>query len=192
MTILILSWQVQSQEANAILSQYFAVQVDDRIFLRWTITAGNTCEDTRIERSIDGFSYERIGLIGGICGSPDQSVTYEFSDTLPMPNQLVYYRLYLGQYGFTSPQTVEFIQYNDQGFLLAPNPFRDQTRLTFENKLGEEHTLVIIDIQGHIVSEMISSGNTFIIPRGNLRSGTFYFKVSRGGQAIFDGRLLIL
>lgn len=190
--LLIMALVSKAQEADVILSQFFAVQVDDRVFMRWTITAGYTCEDTRIERSENGSVYERIGLIGGICGSPDQPVTYEFSDTVPLPNRPVYYRLYLGQYGFSSAQYVEFVRYNDRGFLLAPNPFRDQTRITFQNKFNEDHSLEIIDLKGSVVAELFSSGDSFHVPRGNLGPGAFYFRVSRSGQVLFDGRLVVL
>jgi hypothetical protein len=192
LTFTLASFVTAAQEADFILSDFFAVQVEERVYMRWTIIQGNTCEDTYIERSEDGASYERIGLIGGICGSPDQSITYDFNDVEPLPNRPVHYRLYLGQFGFSSPRTVEFVQYNDQGFLLAPNPFREQARLTFENQFNEEHSLVIIDLQGRVVAELINSDDSFDIFRGNLRAGAYYFIVSRNGQVIFDGRLMVL
>lgn len=180
-----------SQEADVILSQFFAVQLDETVFLRWTISAGNTCEDTHIERSSDGISYERIGLIGGICGSPDQSITYEHRDTLPLPNRLSYYRLYLGQYGFTSPQAVEFIQYNDQGFLMAPNPFTDKARLAFENTTGEEHTLLLANALGKLISESRTTNSEFIIQRDGLSAGIYFYKVLKSGIVIYSGKIIV-
>jgi hypothetical protein len=113
-----------SQQADAVLSKFFATPLDETVFLRWTITAGNTCEDTDIERSSDGISYERVGLIGGICGSPDQSITYEFTDTLPLFNRTAYYRLKLGYYGYSSPQTVKINRFNESGYLISAQSFQ--------------------------------------------------------------------
>jgi len=186
------SFVTAAQEADFILSDFFAVQVEERVYMRWTIIQGNTCEDTYIERSEDGASYERIGLIGGICGSPDQSVTYDFNDLEPLPNRPVQYRLYLGQFGFSSPRTVEFVQYNDQGFLLAPNPFSDFAKLSFENKFNEEYTLFIIDPQGRVVFDAITTGSMFIIRRENLGAGVYYFRVSRQGKINFEGKFLVI
>ena len=119
-----------AQDADAVLSKFFAVQVEETVFMRWTISAGNTCEDTHIERSSDGITYEQVGLIGGICGSPDEAITFEFTDSIPLVNRTLYYRLLLGYFGYTSPKVVEYRLYNDQGFLLAPNPFSDFTSTT--------------------------------------------------------------
>lgn len=180
-----------AQYADAVLSKFFAVQLDETVFLRWTISAGNTCEDTRIERSADGISYERIGLIGGICGSPDQSITYEFTDTLPLVNKTAYYRIELGYYGYSSPQIVTFTRYNEQGFLLAPNPFSDFTRLAFDNNTGEEYTLIITDMQGRILEEMTTLKDQFIIQGKNFTSGVYFFQVSGMSRILYTGKLII-
>lgn len=180
-----------SQQADEVLSKFFAVQLEETVFMRWTISAGNTCEDTHIERSADGISYERIGLIGGICGSPDQSVTYDFTDSVPLINRVSYYRLELGFYGYSSPQIVEIIKYNEQGFLLAPNPFSEYTRLAFENPLKKKYVLIIAEMQGKIVAEMSTTNDEFIIYRNNLSSGQYNFRIFESGKPAFEGKLVI-
>ena len=181
-----------AQQADAVLSKFFAVQLEETVFMRWTISQGNSCDDTHIERSADGISYERIGLIGGICGSPDQSITYEYTDSLPLVNQISYYRLVLGQYGYSSPRVVEFIRYNEKGFLLAPNPFSDYARLAFDNPLKKKYQLVVSDMQGKIVAEMNTNGKEFILYRNSLASGLFYFRILQSGKIEFDGKIVIL
>jgi hypothetical protein len=179
-----------SQTADSVLSKFFAVQVEETVFMRWTISAGNTCEDTHIERSADGIIYEQVGLIGGICGSPDEAMTFEFTDSSPLVNQTSYYRLMLGYFGYTSPKVVEFRRYNDQGFLLAPNPFSDFTRLAFKNEEYEEHKLIISDMNGRIVQEMMTTGDEFIIRRIDLGTGVYIFRVQKTGEVIFSGRIV--
>ena len=181
----------RSQSADEVLSKFFAVQLDETVFMRWTITAGNTCEDTHIERSADGTNYERIGLIGGICGSPEQSITYEFTDTEPLVNQAAYYRLLLGFYGYSSPQVVEFIRLNEQDYLLAPNPFSEFTRLVFENDEDEEYNLIISDMQGRIMQEMTTTGDEFIIPGLDWNSGLYFFRVFSQDKVLYNGKLLV-
>jgi hypothetical protein len=179
-----------SQQADVALSKFFAVQVDETVFLRWTITAGNTCEDTYVERSADGMSYERIGLIGGICGSPDQAMTYEFTDTLPLYNRVSYYRLELGFLGYSSPKQVEIIRYNDQGFFLGPNPFNDQARLAFVNEDGQEYRLLLSNSQGITIRELTTSDDEFIISGIGLASGLYIFRLFMEEKIIHSGKLI--
>ncbi len=169
-----------AQEADAALTRFFAVQVEETVFLRWTMGAGNTCEGTYVERSADGISYERIGLIGGICGSPDQEITFEYTDTVPLVNQTAYYRLLLGYFGYTSPKTVEFVRYNDRGYFIGPNPFSDFTRIAFENDDDEEYRLLVSDMQGRIVLEMMTTGNEFLIRREELGAGIYAVHLFNG------------
>lgn len=189
---LLLAFISPAQSADEVLSKFFVVQLEENVFMRWTISQGNSCDDTHIERSADGISFERIGLIGGICGSPYESITYEYSDSIPLVNQLAYYRLELGQYGYSSPKTVEFIRYNEQGLLLAPNPFRDFTRLAFENPLKKEYQLIISDMHGEIVAEIITTDEDFILQRNNLSSGLYYFRILQSGKIEFKGKIVIL
>lgn len=179
-----------SQQADAFLSKFFAVQVGETVLLRWTMSAGFTCEDTYIERSSDGIIYERIGLIGGICGSPDTEITFEFTDSIPLVNQVAYYRLILGYLGYTSPKTVEFSQYNDEGFFLGPNPFSDKSTLSFANDEREEHTLMITNLKGKVISEMKTTSDEFIILGSDLAAGVYYFKVIKGINFLFGGKII--
>jgi hypothetical protein len=184
--------KLYSQEADFILSKFFAVQVDDQVLLRWTIEKGNTCEDTYVERSLDGIYFERIGLIGGICGSPDASITYDFYDSMPFLNRDNYYRLMLGQYGFTSIKSVEFINYSDKGFILGPNPFNDFTTFRFENEKNEEFTIIISDIMGRKLYQSSTTSGEIVIRRNELGSGLFPYRLLKTGIIISEGKLLAL
>jgi hypothetical protein len=179
-----------SQQADTFLSKFLVAPIDETVFLRWTITAGNTCEDTYIERSSDGISYERIGLIGGICGSPDQAMTYEFTDTMPLFNRLAYYRLELGYFGYSSPRQIELIRYNEKGFLLSPNPFSDKLRMAFDNGDNQEYTLVMIDTQGKITREMSTTDNEFMVTGTDLSAGIYFYKVFTRGQLRYSGKII--
>lgn len=188
---LFLSLAAPAQEADVILSQFIATPLEETVFLRWTITAGNTCQDTYVERSErpDG-GFQRIGLIGGICGSPSESITYDFRDTMPMPNRTVYYRLQLGDWGFTSAKAVEYIQYNAQGYVLAPNPFRESTRLIYENPDQNEYRLVIMDAKGTIVQEIRDETGDMIVSGINLSSGMYHFRMMSEEKLMFSGKMI--
>lgn len=175
--ILTLPFSPAGQTADEVLSRYFVTELEGNVFMRWTITAGNTCEDTYIERSADGIAFERIGLIAGICGSPDASITFEFTDTVPVYNQISYYRLMLGYFGYTKPLAIEVKKFNDEGFFAGPNPFRDFTRIAFRNDDNEEYRLLVCDMQGRSVLQMLTNGNEFIIRREELGSGIYVVRL---------------
>lgn len=180
------------QEADFILSKFLATQVEDKVLIRWTITAGNTCQDTYVERSEDGIAFDRIGLIGGICGSPEASITYDYYDTMPLLNRLNYYRLKLGQYGFTSVKAVKYLRFSEKGFFVAPNPMTDQTSILFDNPDNREHRLTIIDLQGRIVLEKVTNSNIFNIHRQQMPAGIYIYKVSLQEGPLFIGKLMVL
>ncbi|MBP6873021.1 MAG: T9SS type A sorting domain-containing protein [Bacteroidales bacterium] len=188
--ILTLPFSPAGQTADEVLSRYFATELDGNVFMRWTITAGNTCEDTYIERSADGIAFERIGLIAGICGSPDASITFEFTDTVPVYNQVSYYRLMLGYFGYTTPLAIEVKKFNDEGFFAGPNPFRDFTRIAFRNDDNEEYRLLVCDMQGRKVLEMVTTGDKFIIRREELGSGIYIVKMIKENVTLNHFKLI--
>ena len=179
-----------AQEADPYLSKIFVAQVDETVYMRWTITAGNTCDDTYIERSEDGVTFERIGVIGGICGSPDQAITYDFTDTLPLPNRISYYRLQLGFLGYSSPESLEFIRFNEENYFLGPNPFNDFTRIYFNNDENNESRLILYDINGRLIMEKTTSGQDFIIRREDIESGNYVFRLITGDHNTISGKII--
>jgi hypothetical protein len=178
------------QTADDILSKFFAVQQDDEVLLRWTIIAGNTCEDTYVERSLDGIQYERIGLISGVCGSPDQSVTYDFYDTMPAPNRINHYRLELGLYGYTQPQSTEFIVLNDLGYSIQPNPMSQMTTIIFRNPAEEEFRFLLFDMNGKSVMDFITYEDRITLYREEFNSGVYVFKLESEATKI-RGKIVV-
>lgn len=83
------------------LNTFSATETNGQVYLNWIIASGNTCDGVRVYRSADGIEYNQIGDIGGICGSPYSAVSYEFWDTMPLLNRISYYKLELGNLGFS-------------------------------------------------------------------------------------------
>jgi len=166
------------------------VQQDAKVLIRWTIQAGNTCEDTHIERSADGISWERIGLIGGICGSPDQSVTYDFYDPLPLRNQVNHYRLELGFYGYSSPVQAEFLALPASGYLIMPHPVVSRSTLIFGNIEKHGYVFSLFDMTGKKVMELTATGNRIILDKQTLGSGMYLFRL-QGNQGSLTGKVIV-
>ncbi|MBU2649391.1 MAG: T9SS type A sorting domain-containing protein [Bacteroidetes bacterium] len=181
-----------SQEADQFLSGFFAVQNDEGIFLRWTIQAGNTCDGTRIQRFKEGTGFENIGEIPGVCGSPDISVSYDFTDNEPLPNKTNIYRLEMGALGNSSPITIDYYILGETGYLLQPNPVYGRSVLTFENPQNENAVLLLFDVSGRRVLELETQDNQFILEREWLKNGFYLFNIFIEGQSIVSGKVVVM
>ena len=190
--VLIAGTQLRAQDADQFLDDFLAVQIDDHVYLRWTISAGNTCSGPRIEHSSDGIAFKKIGEIPGVCGSPDVSVTYDFTDSVPLPNRRNYYRLEMGVLGLSSPAMVEVVFLNEDGYSVQPNPVTAQSRFVFENEDGEEHEFCLIDTYGRQVMNVITSDDHLTIDRQLLSPGTYVFKLILDGQVRAIGKLMVI
>jgi hypothetical protein len=81
------------------------------LVISWTLATGKTCNGIRILRSnkpTEGFL--EIGYLGGICGSIDDTVSYDFIDSSPQLNQNQFYALDLSELGF-SDTLMAFVSY---------------------------------------------------------------------------------
>ncbi len=181
-----------SQQADQYLNSFFAVQQDNNVFIRWTISAGNTCDGTRIERSDNGESFEKIGEIPGVCGSPDQSVTYDYTDTAASYNKVLYYRLEMGILGYSSPFSVEVIRLNEEGYSVNPNPVVNISTLIFDNPDNESHEIQILNIKGETVLNEVTTSDRVKIERNLLSAGAYIFKILKGNQLKARGKLIVL
>jgi len=130
--------------------------VEDQIRLNWAIYGGNTCEGTLIQRSGDGLSFETIGEIAGICGSPDVDVPYVFYDERPLTNRVNYYRLELGSQGYTTILPVEYVVFNNNGYHLSLDPDTRSVVIQFNNDTKADTRFGFYTTNG----KLIHSGQT--------------------------------
>lgn len=184
--------RIYSQEADPFLSGFFAVQQDDGVFIRWTIKAGNTCDGTRIQRFTEDVGYVNIGEIPGVCGNPDVSVSYDFTDSNPEKNKINRYRLEMGILGNSSPVAIEFLVLNDEGYSIQPNPVKGRSRLLFDNPENVETTLLVSDMSGRMVWQSETSNNYFFIDSNILGSGMFVFTLKNDNSGYTKGKILVI
>ncbi|MFC2107150.1 T9SS type A sorting domain-containing protein [Bacteroidota bacterium] len=189
---LLIPFSVIAQNADEFLSEFLAVKQNNTVYLRWTIKAGNTCVGTRIQKSLDNQSFDLMGEISGVCGSPDKPVSYEIYDSLPAIGKTNYYRLEMGPLGLSDPISIDFILFNSNGYSVQPNPLVNSSKLYFENPRNEIHTIYLINQNGKKASELRSNSNFILIQRNSLRSGLYIFKIMKEGVFISSGKLMVL
>ncbi|PKP50117.1 MAG: hypothetical protein CVT92_14700 [Bacteroidetes bacterium HGW-Bacteroidetes-1] len=179
-------------QETTILDNFTINKNGGKIYLNWVITSGNTCDGTIIYRSDDMINFTQIGHISGICGSSYSPVPYDFIDENPLKNQRNYYRLELGNNGFSEIVSLESIDFENKGYQVRPNPVITHAKIYFENKELENHQLKLYNQSGFLVSVASSSNNYFEVNAINLQNGIYIFTIFKAGKlAVIKGRLLI-
>jgi len=183
--ILFLVIILQNHLAGQVTLDYFEANEEDQsIFLKWAVTEGQTCNGITITRSSDGFFFQEIGRIEGVCGSPDVSVPYSFIDESPLKNQLNFYKLELGISDFSEVISIEYNEKNEEGYQIRPNPVKDFTTIYFDNPNFDEVSLLIFDSFGRQVDQYTSKSSFIEIEATGLSFGMFFFILKKPDETI--------
>jgi hypothetical protein len=138
------------------------------------------------------MSFEEIGEIPGVCGSPSQSISYDFIDETPFRNRTNYYRLEMGALGYTSVVAVDFIILNAEGYSLQPNPVTTTAQLLFFNPDNQDARICIFDSQGRQVMEFRTREDEITIDSNLLGSGNYVFKILIENSSRLVGKLVVI
>lgn len=135
---------------------YFDVEeVEQKANLVWETESEVNNDYFEVQRSTDGFKFERLGIVEG-SGTTSFSNSYNFVDENPYRG-VSYYRLkqvdFDGQYEYTDTKSFEL--YAHSNILLAPNPVSSFDQLTVDvSQFGfdaEEVTVKLVMADGRIV-----------------------------------------
>jgi len=172
------------------LSQFTAFQQGSSIQLSFTFKGGNTCLGTDIQRAPDSIHFTTIGSIAGICVSTDKEENYTFEDKMPLVNQQNYYRLILGQLGYSESISVHYLDYNDD-VLIFPNPVTESTLLYFPNEKNELITVKIFDISGIPQSVSTTRNASISIGTIDISSGIYQVTVEQEGNVRYQKKIVV-
>jgi hypothetical protein len=177
-----------SQDVHPIVKDFFAEQRDETVYLQWTIKEGQTCNDIYIERSENNVHFERIGLIAGVCGSSDADVVYSYTDSIPIPNQINYYRLEMGTQGFTSVLSINTHITGQKPFRILGNPVKTQLKIIFDS--AGTKTLTIFGVSGKKMMSKEFSGKEASVDIEGLPSGIYLFNYTEG-NSVNSGKFVV-
>lgn len=188
-TFTLLSTAVKAQ-AKTILDYYEANQNQNSILLKWAISKGSTCNGINITRSSDSLYFETIGRIEGVCGSPDFQQPYSFVDESPLKNQMNYYKLELGINEFSEIISLYYLEKNEVGYQIIPQPMHNQGRIYFDNSDRQRWDLSVFNMNGQLIYQSSTKENYFDIETSRFSSGMLFFQLSSNDEQI-KGKLLI-
>ncbi|MBK6988850.1 MAG: T9SS type A sorting domain-containing protein [Bacteroidetes bacterium] len=179
-------------QTHPILSRFIVSEINGRAFLSWSIIAGSTCDGIQIYRSVDSANFSRIGEIAGVCGSVSFEEPYDFTDNDPIKNSINYYRLDLGNQGFSQIVSVEIIDIESFGYQIRPHPAITEAKIYFDNSTLKEYQLTIYTINGIEVFSTATKEDFFQLNTSLLQSGLYLFAISISGNLpSVKGKLLV-
>jgi Secretion system C-terminal sorting domain len=179
-----------AQTLDTILKSFTATLVSDKVVLNWLIKGGNSCNGIAIYRSTDGFIFNEIGDIAGICGGTVEDAPYQFIDVSPFKNKFNYYKIELGNYGFSKILSVQYINISEKGYLITPNPINNQFTIYFKNPESKNLQFELFNTKGDVVkSENINKKDYIEYKSFDSPSGIYFFKVS-GKEYLIQGKFV--
>lgn len=177
-------------QPHTLLLDFSGYQQENQLVLRWTFRSGSLCEGTRIERSTDGLTFNLIGEIPGICGSPGSAFTYTYIDSFPNVNSVNHYRLELGNFGYTTTISAEFIKASNSGFVVMSNN-AGQTDILFQNSPGRKASVIIYNNLGKRVMELDGTGRRIALPQGKLSAGVYLLLLNFSDNTSVSGNFIM-
>lgn len=167
-----------SAQLHPILGKFYATEFSGKVYLNWQIISGSTCNGIRIYRSIDAKEFSDIGYIPGVCGNASSPQNYDFIDSNAVKNKINYYRLELGNLGFTELVSLTLVDLQTKGTQIRPNPINGKGKIFFDNILNQEHHLLIYNSQGSLVDSISSLDNYFSLNAESFDTGIYFFTIT--------------
>ncbi len=187
--LLVCSSGVKAQ--TNIVGSFKGNQLDQTVYLAFTIIAGQTCSGINIERSADSLNFVTIGDIAGVCGSISAPVDYNYNDSFPINNAYNYYRLAPGNSDWSEVIKVFFKAKSKSEFVVSPNPFRSTASINFQNPGRKTVQWVLYDINGKHTAAGVVKDDSFILSRNNLYSGMYFLHLTIDNQDFQKAKLII-
>jgi hypothetical protein len=187
---MIISFANAQEEYNQYVKNLKATAVDGKVYLSWTTKAGFTCTDIHIEVSNDSLgTYEKRGTYFGICGDASER-DYSYILNNPIPNKLNYIKLQLGNIGKSHIISV-FVLNLQESILVLPHPVTKNSSLYFYNNLKEQVQIDFYNLQGELVSSILTQNNQISLASAALPKGMVIYQIATDNKILHRGRLMV-
>ena len=149
----------------------------NRVRLRWKTVAEVNTKGFELQRSSDGYSFQKIGFIPSKSSTKEETL-YEVIDDNPMPQNYYRYKQ-IDLDGNFSYSDIVFIKVRKYDFKLAPNPVSGgQITCTLTLSKPEQAHFIIYDMNGRSVQSIelgyLTEGDHTIPIDLSLTSGIYF------------------
>jgi len=155
-------------------------QAKNKVALTWDIEKKNDVNDFFIERSEDGFSFDRIGTAEMLLDH-NNILSYKWVDKNPLPT-IAYYRLVSmsSNKDFSYSNIIATYCESVNEITISPNPFRDIFTIQLPFEASYPNTIEVLDYTGKKVYSLVIKDQTQFVEilLGNkYPSGTYFVKI---------------
>ena len=170
------------------LTTFTATAQSASVLVQWQTAKEVDNDYFRVERSLDGETFETIGMVQGN-GTTDATTDYRFVDEAPATG-INYYRLTQTDYDGTSETfAVRSVTMGGAATVdVFPNPVLDAATVRFGQELTDAE-LLLFDVRGVLLQRLPASGYQTTLDLSGLPSGA-YFLQTRTATTLHSQRLL--
>lgn len=149
----------------------------EQIDFKVVIHSGSTCQGIKLERGEDTLDFEPIAVQYGVCGNANFDQLYRFSDTMPLTNQPIFYRLQLGNF-ITPYISFVFLKLAKDKPTLFPNPSSKELNIHFSNQTVDFFELKVIDNSGKVqIQQANIRAENLLLNISSLSSGNYILQL---------------
>lgn len=145
----------------------------------WTMPLGATCLDLSVQRSSDSVNFKSVYTYPGVCGSEDETTSYNWIDNSTLIESLNYYRLKLENAEFTEVRKIDLRSgFIDSPIIIFPNPSNRYINIKIDGNLNELFLIKILAVNGEILFRLVEPSNKEIeVDVSGFNSGIYSFQV---------------
>lgn len=174
------------------IAHFSVLQLGEGVRIDVTLQAGFTCNGIQLLRSADSVQFETIGLIGGVCGSTTEEVSYDFFDPQPLDGRKHFYSLLLGGRIPSEVLSIRLLDFNKIGFVMGPNPARELLQLRWQNEAEQLHYITLLNSHGQPLFNWEHRGSESELRLPALPAGIYFIHLRNSSSgAQWQQRLLI-
>ncbi|MFD2248628.1 T9SS type A sorting domain-containing protein [Pontibacter ruber] len=179
------------------LVSFKGIATKSGIDLKWRTASERDNKQFEIERSADGYGFEKIGIVAGH-GTSSVPIDYSFEDKNPL-NGTNYYRLKQvdldGKYEYSNVIVAESSREASARLVVAPNPCRNgDCTVSLGNSGVRSETLVELkDMAGRVVfTKTIAAGDASDLRLDELKQFKgLYLLTATNGSTVTNVRLML-
>lgn len=188
---IILFLGISSQVSAQVLSEFTVRQSGKNVELKWTFNSGETCDGTWVKHGTDTTEMETVEHVPGICGAPDQEVSYSFVHEMPVKNDTNYYSLKLGNRGNSSVIKV-FVTILKDGFVINGNPLYDNAEIILSEDYQQGVEISIFNMKGRKQYQAETTSQKFSLNRADFNKGMHIVIVRYNNGEVYRRKLMVM
>jgi hypothetical protein len=179
-------------DAHPILDRMDLYVAAGKVYVTCIVSAGYTCFGIELKRSVDSLNYETVDIEYGICGSDSEPTFFSFVDDSPPLNQLLYYRLDLGGFGYTKVIEARVVDVQEFGYRITPNPASDFAEIHFSNINKSPVLVSVFDLHGNAVAQVRTITDVVKLDLSTFESGLYLIVIENEiERKVVKGKIVI-